>query len=129
MAFEPTEKCRHFTGIQNDQCAVGVAYDEVRDETVRPHRWPCLRNDCATSCAKKDPFTAEEVAQEEREVGESLERILKARAAIVEATGGRGGLSGTVDCPNCEGTLRYTVASNGHVWAICSTGGCARWME
>jgi hypothetical protein len=42
---------------------------------------------------------------------------------------GNGGMS-EVKCPNCEGTIRYSVASiNGHMHAACTTKGCASWME
>lgn len=33
--------CRHFTGIQNDTCKAGVAYESVKDKSVRPLRIPC----------------------------------------------------------------------------------------
>lgn len=42
---------------------------------------------------------------------------------------GKGG-TGECKCPNCDGTIRYAVASiNGHMHACCSTPGCASWME
>lgn len=42
---------------------------------------------------------------------------------------GRGGI-GEVECPICNGRLRYSVAAiNGHMWGACSSNGCARWMQ
>lgn len=122
------ETCRHFNGIQNGRCDAGVEYATVRDETKRPG-WPCL-DPAVTTCTLCVRYTAEEAEQIQRDQDASLQRVLKARAAIVEATGGKRGLRGAIACPNCGGTLSYSVAgSNGHIWAACSTKECASWME
>ena len=116
--------------VQHGKCEAGVEYATVRDESVKPFRWPCLDPE-ATNCHLRSPYTAEEAEQIQRDQDASLQRVFKARDAIVEATGGKRGIRGVIDCPNCEGgKLSYTVAgSNGHIWAACSTKGCASWME
>lgn len=60
-------RCRHFNGLMNERCKAGVAYEDVRDATERPYRWPCLRSNCygeptpaATSCATADYPTEDE---------------------------------------------------------------------
>jgi hypothetical protein len=123
--------CRHFNGLQHDTCKAGIPYESVK---AGPGCWPCLPpfndgQECSAVCASKTLPTPEELDERDREVGESLVRLMKARGAIVDATGGQRRTSGEITCPNCGGKLRYTVASNGHIWGACSTEGCARWME
>lgn len=74
-------------------------------------------------------FTAEEIEAKEKEFEDHLANMIFARAAIMEDTGGKRSVGGSVTCPKCAGILRYSVASNGHVHANCSTGGCLSWME
>jgi hypothetical protein len=137
-----TGNCRHFTGLMNDACDVGVAYATVRDESVRPFRLPCLtvswRNKtepCATTCPKFSAFTANEEKAQMTEFAKATDRMLLARTAIVAVVGkwtkGSGNASGTMTCPCCKaGTLRYSRAGyNGHIHAACSTSECVRWME
>jgi len=73
------------------------------------------------------PPTADELAT----WGESFRRAAVARAAIVAKHGKSRDLVGEMACPVCAtGTLRYSIARlNGHIHAVCSTDGCARWME
>jgi len=120
--------CTHFTGIQHDACDAGVAYDSVRDVSVRPYRWPCLHPDAAISCVKRELPTEEEVDAREREATEALHRGMRAREAIIAASDGRRDGGGSIACPECGQRLNYTIASNGHIWATCS-GGCVSWME
>ena len=122
-------RCRHFTGIQNDTCTAGVTYPSVRDESVRPYRFPCLHADAATICPLKAPRTAEEIDAEDREFADSFARCAKARAAILKRTRGAAPATGEVACPSCAGALAFNVASNGHIHAACSTEGCTRWIE
>lgn len=121
--------CRHFTGVMNETCAVGVVYRSVRD-TSGPGmaRWPCTGAGCPIVCDKKEPRTAEEIDAEDREFADRIAHFLPARTAII-ATKQR---AGAVDCPKCggNGALRFTVSSyNGHVHAACNTEGCLSWME
>lgn len=61
---------------------------------------------------------------------EHINKTLTAYASVVEATGGKRGVSGEIPCPICGGKLRYSVAaSNGHIWGSCATPDCVRWMQ
>lgn len=119
--------CKHFTGIQHDACALGVPYVSVRDESVRPYKWPCL-GACATSCGKKETRTAEEIDAEDRDWAERFGHIARARETIIATKQPQG----AVDCPRCNvpSGLRFRVSSyNGHVHAACSTKECLAWTE
>lgn len=74
-------------------------------------------------------MTPEEVAKIETAGDDLIARVLVARALIVGDAGGKRGVAGAIECPSCKGRLRYSIASNGHVWASCSTSGCLRWIE
>ena len=124
--------CKHFTGIQNKVCEAGVTYADF----LPNYALPCLQLGCDKRpegiCTKREYPTQEECEKRERDMIESVERIGVARAAIIAHTGaGKGkGAQGSIPCPCCGGTLRYSVASyNGHVHAACSNTECVRWME
>jgi hypothetical protein len=121
--------CVHFTGVQHDTCKVGVRYDDVKDTSTRPYRWPCTSR--GGSCASFLAPTAEEIAADEAATTAVFARIDTARTAIVAKHGTARGLADTMPCPNaCGGTLHYRIArSNGHIHAACSTQGCCAWME
>jgi hypothetical protein len=146
-------RCKHFTGIAADACAAGVAYASVGKDH-EPIRYqngsfgpvytvtrslPCIaeRNLGGATCEKCDLPSAEEFAAEEAEMNARIERMGKARAAIVAHLGGpwkKGvtGARGVIDCPACgkPGALHYSRAGvNGHVHATCATAGCCSWME
>lgn len=58
----------------------------------------------------------------------SFAKIAVARAAILES-GAKPKSQGEVDCPHCDGKLKWSMASNNHIHAACQTSGCVRWME
>lgn len=74
-------------------------------------------------------FTEEEIASLEKEFSDYMESVGSARQAIIADSGGKRSVSGSVVCPKCSQTLRYSVAFNGHVHASCTTQGCLSWME
>jgi diaminopimelate decarboxylase len=122
--------CRHFTGIMNESCNVGVVYSTIKDTSERPFRYPCLDSECSSLCALVSYFTEEEEKQREAETIEIMGKICLARDSILEVTQGACSTKGDITCPCCqEGRLIYTVASNGHIWASCSTENCVRWVE
>ena len=123
--------CKHFTGVQNDRCDVGIAYADFPKGAL-----PCLprfKDGAApvTTCGKREYPTAEEIAADAAEDENTWARVTKARAGIVAKHGKARGLAGDMPCPNaCGGTLHYSIArSNGHIHAGCSTAGCCAWME
>lgn len=74
------------------------------------------------------PMTEHDDDDEGRE--SIITKTLTALAAVVEAIDGKRGVSGTIPCPICGGTLRYSVAKvNGHIHGSCATPDCVRWMQ
>lgn len=65
-----------------------------------------------------------------REQEQRIGQMFATAELIVADAGGKKGVTGTVTCPVCGGTLRYSIAAgNGHVAAACRTEGCQRWMQ
>lgn len=82
LAEQHMNRCKHFTGIQNDKCKKGIAYLSVRDVSVSPYRWPCiLKEDCKTTCASAEFPTREEAEQYQRESDEHIAKYLADIAA------------------------------------------------
>jgi len=55
--------------------------------------------------------------------------VLAAIAAIQKKEGKKRGVVGTIECPVCGKSLKYSIAaSNGHVWGKCETTNCLAWM-
>lgn len=75
-------------------------------------------------------FTDLEVL-EKKAGNDLLISVLKeAKARITLTAGGAKPTSGICKCPACtNGSLRFSVASNGHVAAKCSTEDCLCWIE
>jgi hypothetical protein len=68
--------------------------------------------------------------EEQRRLDEQLAPMRAAHAHADLTLGKLRPGVGIVDCPRCKtGKLHYHVASNGHMWCMCSTKGCASWME
>jgi len=39
------------------------------------------------------------------------------------------GSAGIIECPKCGKQLKYSVAGgNHHIWGVCETEGCLKWM-
>ena len=161
VAQKRATKCRHFNGIQHDKCRAGISYDKAFPGFKL--QLPCippLRGDGTpqAECAKRETYTAEELAEQEREIELAINGMSIARKAIVDDLARRhakgdntvtakphadsefyetGSLvayvagQGEIQCPVCKkGVLRYSrAACNGHVHAACSTKGCVQWME
>ncbi len=76
-----SKTCRHFNGIMNDCCDLGIAYKSVRDETQSPYTFPCLGlgkdESCSTSCEKRDFFTWEEITKQDEETGRAVAEYLE----------------------------------------------------
>lgn len=159
VAQKRATRCRHFNGVQHDNCEAGVCYKTLESSGLLPCLpWHCDTGKPVASCNKYATYNAEEIAEQEREIERSLADTIAARKAIVaelarrHATGDKTVVAkphhdsdfsetgcqsayvagaGTIPCPVCKtGTLRYSRATcNGHIHAGCSTDGCVRWME
>ena len=72
-------------------------------------------------------------------LGETPEERIQAMLQRLRVTGfivakeiakQRGLTSGTMECPMCHGSLRFSIAScNGHMAAMCETENCIKWIE
>jgi hypothetical protein len=123
------KKCRHFNGIQNDNCKAGVAYKSL-PERVFKDPFVCFGD--VGGCVKYEATGIEEVKKQDEEVSKMFNQAMIARKAIVTHTNGKRGVHGKINCPICNGleTLCFSVdGSNGHIHAACSTKDCVRWME
>lgn len=69
------------------------------------------------------------VDEEFRRHSEKIDKALLAVAPIRKEFKGRSG-SGKIACPNCGGTLSWSIAkTNGHIWAKCDGPDCVAWVE
>lgn len=124
--------CRHRTAFDRDEfpvCKVGIAYHTLHKDVMR---LPCLGEESQRClCSKYEPYTQQELEQEDREIDAHFDGIVKARDAILET--GFDSHTGTMGCPVCGiGTLSFSVIRNYRkvlVSASCSVAGCVRWVE
>jgi hypothetical protein len=58
------------------------------------------------------------------------ELLIYGFAAVKQIAEWRQMQSGTIECPLCQGELRFSISpSNGHMHAACKTEGCIKAME
>lgn len=115
-----SDKCIHFNGTMNECCKAGIKYTDVRDDSERPYKFPCLKQ--GGNCSHSKFRTPEEVEQEMDAIFKRGAKVLSAHAAIQHHIETTKETSGKVQC-QCGGELNYIVSStNGHIWAKCS--GC-----
>lgn len=125
--------CNHFTGLITKKCAKGVDYKSecgISDGLFKVV--PCFARNVnpAFDCKHREFPTKEQIKQWNKECEEHFANMLIVRGAITDAVGKAKGVAGRIQCPVCEkGKVNYTVASNGHVHAQCTTEGCVNWME
>jgi hypothetical protein len=84
--------CRHYPngGMgDNTHCARGIEMRALRDTSTVPHRFPCYTAGAEHLCAKHEPHTAEEIAEEDRKVEEFLSKMTAFESRTTEA------------CPHC----------------------------
>lgn len=124
-------RCRFYTGYRDETCKKGVNY---RAHTGGPDlgwaaRLPCipdspLNKEPMANCEHYQPYTPEEIEQQERDIEERMKTMSLALSLIPKK-----GDNGTVKCPKCSGELTWSRArSNGHVWGKCKTPDCMAWM-
>lgn len=125
--------CKHFNGSTDEKpCALGIDIATLpRLNNYPPCIWGSRHEKACDGCDKREFPTEEEIAEEKRRSEESVLKVLTARAAIVEESGGKRGVTGRLDCPVCKrGSISYSVAAgNGHIWACCNTPECVSWLE
>lgn len=110
-----TKKCRNFNGFTNHTaCKVGVDYKDAKDETSCPYSSTCFgENDL---CGQYNPYTPEELAQQDAETKRRSELIRQGVSPCCEAaidisrvvTSGRYAGHGSRYCSKCGGML-FTV--------------------
>lgn len=129
------ERCKHFNGLQNRFCDRRIDYTLFNEGThdglalVLPCWGPQGYDERAIpkTCDGYCTYTPEEIADREKRIAEQSLRHQTIRKLIVTECPNSG--QGKLTCPCCGGIVSYSKASNGHVWARCSTAGCASWME
>lgn len=136
-------RCKHYNGTSSATCRAGVNYhDLVGNEPGWGCKLPCTGDGgCdhapelkVVTCALREFPTREETEKYLDEVTRSMENTVKARQAIIAELKAHDrqtrNVSGTIPCPICNsGTLRFSIAYNGHCHGTCSTSGCVNWME
>lgn len=123
-------KCRHFTGVLNKTCEIGIDYESIKDKSGGPFKWICCDADSCVPCASFEPYTDEEIAERERWLADRLKNMVAAMKEIKRINGKRRGIRGAIDCPKCGGKLHYSISSyNGHTHGKCETQGCVSWMQ
>lgn len=133
------DSCKHYNGYMNKTCKKGVCYDSLAgDSPGILRRLPCLAdNTTEIECPHRALPTREELEQFDREMQERVAFMNVAYSSCVKDALANGfdpkagdGAQGTIECPKCHKTLRYTISGyNGHLWGVCLTPGCLRWME
>ena len=89
----------------------------------------CKRLDCAWAEWPTPEEIAAEDAETERFAQECVERLQKTLPMIGRIKKGTA-LQGREDCPVCDGTVEWAVASgNKHIRMRCSTEDCINFME
>lgn len=120
------KKCIHFNGAINRVCNAGVRYDSF----AKGAPFPCYSGQAMAVCERACLPSRDDVEAGLRETGEHLARMGKVMAAIKASGDIQPGMEGSIPCPCCSGTVRYTRArSNGH-WAVrCSTLDCCHFIQ
>lgn len=70
--------CRHYPngGMgDNTHCNLGIEMCALRDESVRPFRFPCYTAGAEHLCVKYEGYTAEEIAEDERKIAEFIGKL------------------------------------------------------
>lgn len=84
--------CRHYPrgGMgDNTHCTQGIDMQGLRDTSTVPHRFPCYTVGAEHLCTKYESYTAEEIAEDERQTNEALKKF----EALWTRT--------SEECPNC----------------------------
>jgi hypothetical protein len=114
-----THHCRHYSYVRGlsggPSCALGV---DLSGPGASAKCWP----EPKASCDKRENFTDAERAAWKAYTVSRLTMLGEAVAAIPAPI--PCGTTGECPCPHCDGELRWSRASNGHVWLSCTTTDC-----
>lgn len=126
--------CKHFTGIQCEECEAGLNMREVTggDRFGWAKRMPCFsRNKSEITCKSYAEPTDKELQDKEDEWGKVIEKLTIVMPLVndLKAKNPNGG-SGVDKCPVCGSKFRYAISPhNNHMHAKCDTEGCIKFME
>lgn len=69
--------CRHYSGVGNGPvCKAGILYETVEDNSGKNRRrHPCYDREAVTVCEKYKPYTADELAAQEKELENFLVKM------------------------------------------------------
>ena len=123
------QTCKHFNGVQNDRCKMGVCYTSLTNQErpifgqrpERSHCLPCLppwgrgRDIPQATCDKREYPTAEEIAAEEAETQRFLNCLER-------------GVSGCCEAPIDESRVIRAGCHKGHGPRFCSKCGKLAFM-
>lgn len=130
-----TRHCRHYSYVP----ATGPRCSMAVDLTGRGDALKCMpdvmrestRNSLLLNHGRvvdqDDCDFREEYTDAEREAWEAWRTKKLAISIVITASlpDGEPGSTGALQCPSCIfGTIRWTRASNGHIWASCTTPHC-----
>lgn len=106
-------KCRHFTGIQHDECEAGVNYISVRDSNLPldAGRFPCFGK--GGVCAKYERRTPEEIAETESKILDAIKHLFDFESRVSDA------------CPHCGRQVTELRQVGRCVYTSC---GCRLWQ-
>ncbi len=123
--------CVYYSGLSVKQCLEGIPYSDFFEGNPLANidLIPCFgRNN--RPCGKRRFPTEKEVREYEETVEAGTKGLIMAVDIIRKKhPSQRKGVGGSIACPVCGKTLKYSVASNGHIWGKCMTDGCLRWMQ
>lgn len=87
------DRCEHFNGLINDVCRAGVRYEDVRDTSVSPYRFPCLTREDRYEpggCDRAKFLSDEEAKAREAEIRARLQaRIDREKAGMCGQCGAK----------------------------------------
>ena len=116
-------RCIYFTSIADSKCMKGIEYDEVKDRTAKPYKFPCLRQSTlhGGECLDSKFPTKEEVKHHVAEIQEMSKHSLNIFKLIRDYFMKAGNREGAVQCPKCKGDLNFNVSKfNDHIQIKCS---------
>ena len=105
--------CRHFNGVQYTYCRAEVKYSDVRVETERPYKLPCLGEQTVCTCSKYETHTPDELAETEREYQAAIKHLFAFQNRETEV------------CPHCGKVVTELRQVGRCVYTSC---GCRLWQ-